>query len=143
MEAFGGQLGRPRAKNTGPKGMRKRKQILKSRPTEPEYPRIPPEPPRNPAKSGCRGPAGIVFDDKDKWATTRSAPLLSSGRRIHDRRRGVRHRAFYCIGVSVVRVQTTDSRGQNIFGHLRACTTTLAMDAGTTTLQGKTRDSVA
>ena len=48
---------------------------------------------------------------------------------IHDRRRGVRHRAFYCIGLSVVRVQRTDSRGQNISGHLRAGTTTLAKKA--------------
>ena len=43
MKAFGGQLGRPRAKNRGPKVMRKRLQILKSRPTEPEYPQNPPE----------------------------------------------------------------------------------------------------
>ena len=81
--------------------------------------------------------------NQNKLISNNSISLIFIRIHIHDRRRGVRHRAFYCIGVSVVRVQTTDSRGQNILGHLRACTTTLAMDAGTSTLQGKTRDSVA
>ena len=64
LEAFGGQLGRPRAKNRGPRGMRKRRQILKSRPAGPGYPRTPPQSPRIPAKSGCRGPPRLSLTIK-------------------------------------------------------------------------------
>ena len=51
------------------------------------------DPPQKPPPSGRHGPPGIVFSDKDTWLSARPAPLLSSGRRIHDRRRGSRHRA--------------------------------------------------
>ena len=44
--------------------MRKRLQILKSRPTEPGYPHNPPGPPRIPAKSGCRGPPRLSLTIK-------------------------------------------------------------------------------
>ena len=64
MEAFGGQLGRPRAKNRGPKVMRKRLQILKSRPTEPGYPRTPQKPPGYLRKAAVADPPELSLTIK-------------------------------------------------------------------------------
>ena len=64
LEAFGGQLGRPRAKKRGPRGMRKRRQILKSRPTEPGYPRIPQDTPEYLRKADALDPLELSLTIK-------------------------------------------------------------------------------